>query len=126
MRARWISLLATAFIAMQPLMAAEKSVGNMPESEAGNATTTFSSYVISHSKPNTLITAPSSAIVTRNGIPGVFLFQGGMARFAMVKTGKTHGGNTEILSGLMAGDTVILGQQEQLGRLHDGSAVALK
>ncbi len=126
MKARLISLLAMAFIATQPLMATEKSVGNMPKSTAGNATTTFSSYVISNSKPNTLITAPSSAIVTRNGIPGVFLFQGGMARFAMVKTGKTHGDNTEILSGLMAGDRVILGPREQLGRLHDGSVVALK
>lgn len=79
---------------------------------------------------------PTAALVTRGGIPGVFVLADAAAfpppargadgkplpeaRFRMVKTGKTSGNRVEILSGLAGGETLVLGE---LSDVHDGSAV---
>jgi len=96
-------LLAGVFLT-QPSMAAEFSSYRVP----GDANATH--------------TVPSSAVIRRNGIPGVFIWQNNLARFVMVKPGKRRQRNTEILSGLLPGDQVILGPVK---RLHDGSPVTL-
>jgi multidrug efflux pump subunit AcrA (membrane-fusion protein) len=79
---------------------------------------------------------PTAAVVTRGGIPGVFVLQEAAAfpppargedgralpeaRFRMVKTGKTSGNRVEILSGLGGDETLVLGA---LSNVHDGSPV---
>lgn len=86
---------------------------------ASETTGNFRVHTVPNSSPE-LATVPDSAIVIRNGIPGVFVLQRSLARFIMVKTGKRQNKKIEILSGLLPGDQVILGQ---LDALHDGSPV---
>ncbi len=95
------ALLLTGTLLAQPLLAAG-----------------FSSYRI-HADSSSV---PSSAVIQRNGIPGVFIFHNGLARFVMVKPGKRHPRRIEILSGLLPGDQIILGPTTTL---HDGSPITL-
>lgn len=67
------------------------------------------------------ILIPQAALVTRGGIPGVFvLTEQGEARFRMVRTGKSDAGRVEILSGLKGDETLVTGD---LGAVHDGSRI---
>lgn len=67
---------------------------------------------------------PRVALVERGGIPGVFvLSEDGAARFRLVRTGRTAGAQTEILSGLHGNETLVLGD---LGAVHDGSPIKIK
>lgn len=61
---------------------------------------------------------PRAALVTRGGIPGVFVRQDNLARFRMVRVGATRGERVEIVSGLRGDETLVLGD---LGAVHDGS-----
>jgi hypothetical protein len=64
---------------------------------------------------------PHAALVERGGIPGVFvLSEAGEARFRLVRTGRTTGAQTEILSGLHGNETLVLGD---LGDVHDGTPI---
>lgn len=85
------------------------------------------------------VLVPSAALVTRGGIPGVFVLQESTpfppgardaagtvlpeARFRMVKTGKTVDHRVEILSGLSGDEVLVLGE---LSEVRDGSPVAVK
>ena len=65
---------------------------------------------------------PQTAIVLRGGIPGVFvLSEQNVARFRMVRTGKTADGRVEILSGLHGTEILVMGD---LAEIHDGSLIA--
>jgi multidrug efflux pump subunit AcrA (membrane-fusion protein) len=66
---------------------------------------------------------PASAYVERGGLPGVFVLSAGQARFRMVRIGKRDGGQLEVLSGLSADETLVLGD---LAQIHDGSPIAIK
>jgi len=63
---------------------------------------------------------PSAAILVRSGQTVVFVAQDGQASARPVETGFQNDGWTEILSGLAAGETVVVEGQTQL---HDGMAV---
>lgn len=63
---------------------------------------------------------PSAAIVTRGGIPGVFVLQDGQARFRMIKPGTQKGVRTPVLSGLAGNEVLVLGNLEDV---HDGSPI---
>lgn len=51
---------------------------------------------------------PAAALVRRGGLTGAFVVEGGRAAFRMLVLATPAGGDPEVLSGLVAGDTVIL------------------
>lgn len=63
---------------------------------------------------------PAAAVLVRGGKSVVFVVQDGQALARPVETGLQNDGWTEILSGLEAGETVVVEGQTQL---HDGMAV---
>jgi len=66
---------------------------------------------------------PTEAVIERGQLTGVFVAdEQGWIKFRLVKTGKLYGGNIEILSGLSAGDRVVVKGAE---RIAEGSRVAL-
>lgn len=67
---------------------------------------------------------PRAALVERGGLPGVFVLNtDNVARFRLVRPGKNAGERLEILSGLRAGETLVLGD---LTDVRDGSPVITK
>lgn len=64
---------------------------------------------------------PTSVIVERGGVPGVFvLTPQEQARFRMIRSGKIVNGRVEILSGLDGNETLVGGE---LRDVHDGSLI---
>ncbi len=57
---------------------------------------------------------PREAVVTHEGVTGVWTVRDGKAAFRVVKTGAATDGEIEILSGISAGDEVIVQGQEHL------------
>ncbi len=51
---------------------------------------------------------PSKALVKRGQLETIFVAQDGLAHLRLVKTGKTFGNETEVLSGLDAGEQVVV------------------
>jgi multidrug efflux pump subunit AcrA (membrane-fusion protein) len=84
-----------------------------------------------HLRPGTLVTArivvtskpaltvPTSAIVQFAGLTKVITVEEGKAREKQVTTGKTSGDRTEIVSGVAAGERVVV----KPGALQQGQAV---
>lgn len=69
-----------------------------------------------------VVAIPSEAILTANGAPYVYVVENGTARYAAITTGLNGDGVTEVLSGLSAGQQlVVIGQQY----LSDGDAVRI-
>lgn len=71
-------------------------------------------------KTGQILSVPKDALQTRAGIPGVFVYRQGAARFQMVKAGRAVRDSVEILSGLDGGETLVAGD---LTAVHDGSPV---
>jgi len=67
------------------------------------------------------ITVPQAALVERGGVPGVFVVEQGVARFRMVRAVPAPSGRHKILSGLHAGEVLVLGD---LREVRDGSPLA--
>ena len=64
---------------------------------------------------------PKTAISQRGQLTGVFVVdQSGLARLRLIKTGKAFGDNVEILSGLNAGEQIVI---EGPATIQDGSRV---
>ncbi len=90
-------------------------------------------------EPKAPLLIPAAALVSRGGIPGVFVLQEAsafpppardadgkalpQARFRMVKTGKAAQQRVEVLSGLAAGEVLVLGE---LADVRDGSPIAVQ
>lgn len=66
------------------------------------------------------VSIPSSAVVTLAGVSHVFVFADGAARERQVRIGQRFEDEIEILSGVQAGEAVIV---SGLSRLRDGDAV---
>ena len=64
------------------------------------------------------ISIPRAALISRNGIPGVFVVENNEARFRMVRPGKTGVDTVEILSGLFGHEELVM---SHLDAMHDGS-----
>lgn len=77
---------------------------------------------VTASEPSKL-TIPASAITKRDGKPIVFLMKNGKATATLITIGSVSTQGTEILSGIEAGDKVILRPSEKIA---DGVAVKLK
>lgn len=59
------------------------------------------------------ILVPRSAVVNLSGLSGVYIVSGdGNAVFQMIQLGDTHGESIEAVTGLKAGDTVIVSKQD--------------
>lgn len=69
------------------------------------------------------ISVPLRAVVPREGRAIVFVENGGRAREVEVELGITDGRNIQVLSGLEAGDMLVIEGQRQL---RDGQAVAVR
>lgn len=68
-----------------------------------------------------VLRVPAEAVQNRAGIVGVFVVDGqGVAEYRMVRTGATREGQTEILSGLAAGERVVT---RNAAALSNGDAV---
>ncbi|MFG1304735.1 efflux RND transporter periplasmic adaptor subunit [Xanthobacter autotrophicus] len=63
---------------------------------------------------------PRAAIVHRGGLDGVFVLDGGSARFRWLRTGKESDDAVEVNAGLTAGETILLGATDAL---RDGASV---
>ncbi len=75
---------------------------------------------IKPAKRGQILTVPKDALLTRAGVPGVFVYRQDAARFQMVKTGRAVRSSVEILSGLKGGETLVIGE---LKAVHDGSPI---
>lgn len=71
---------------------------------------------------NGTLTVPRSGIVVRNGTPGVFVLDNGQARFRMIRPGKVHGDQQQVLSGLDGSETLVTGS---LNEVRDGSPITV-
>lgn len=63
---------------------------------------------------------PDAALTHEAGIPGVFVLQGGQARFRVVRIAARHGSEVGILSGLRGNEVLVLGA---LNHVRDGSPI---
>lgn len=58
--------------------------------------------------PHTALVVPTTAVLRRAGLDSVFVVNaGGLATLRLVRIGAAHGGETEILAGLAAGERVV-------------------
>lgn len=60
------------------------------------------------------IMVPSTAIIERAGISGVFVVKDGQAFFSMVRPGMSINGSTEIQAGLNLGETIVIDNNQSL------------
>jgi RND family efflux transporter MFP subunit len=65
---------------------------------------------------------PVSALVTRGGLSGVYVVEGGRARLRWLRVGRIEAGAVEVLAGLRPGDDVVAAP----GGLSDGCAVQVQ
>jgi hypothetical protein len=63
---------------------------------------------------------PRTALVTRGGVPGVYVMEQGQARFRMVRPGPQQDGMIEISAGLLGDEQLVVGD---LAAVHDGTPV---
>ncbi len=67
------------------------------------------------------LTIPQSAVTERGQLVGVFVVdESGVARLRLIKTGKIFGQNVEVLSGLNAGEQIVV---DGLSSIQDGTRV---
>jgi RND family efflux transporter MFP subunit len=99
---------------------------NLPDVDFVNSGT-FARVSFTRGERPTLM-LPSSAIVERAGINGVFVVLNGRAFFHMVRTGAVIGDMVEVQAGLVVGDQVVVSNNETLmnGDLIDNPNVAVE
>lgn len=66
---------------------------------------------------------PADAVVRRGQMTGVFVVEGGVARLRWIRLGEAEGDRTRVLSGLRAGERVVVGSERE--QLQDGQRLAL-
>jgi multidrug efflux pump subunit AcrA (membrane-fusion protein) len=71
----------------------------------------------------TVLTVPTDAVVSRNGVTQLFVIRQGRVSIRTVETGRTYGVVLEIKSGVNIGDIVVVSPPESLA---DGDTVKLK
>jgi len=80
-------------------------------------------WLVSAADRNEQIRIPSQAMTVRGGIPGVFVLgEKSLARFRMVRVGKTVNGQIEVVSGLRGGEKLLVGD---LTALYDGTPIKI-
>ena len=61
----------------------------------------------------TMVSLPAAAVLTRGQLTGVYVVENGILRWRLVRTGRVVGERLEILSGLVAGEKVVVGGVER-------------
>jgi RND family efflux transporter MFP subunit len=69
------------------------------------------------------LTIPAAALDREGQLERVFVNDNGSARARLVTTGARHGDRLEVLSGLTAGETILVGVDT---RLHDGARIEVR
>ncbi|HAX44668.1 MAG TPA: hypothetical protein DCY80_19185, partial [Solibacterales bacterium] len=69
------------------------------------------------------LTIPAAALDREGQLERVFVNDNGSARARLITTGARHGDRLEVLSGLTAGETILVGVD---GRLHDGARIEVR
>ena len=69
------------------------------------------------------IRVPASAVVQRGQMELIFIATDGRAQLRLIKTGERIGNEVEVVSGLSAGESVVV---DGAASLRDGQALALK
>jgi len=67
------------------------------------------------------VRVPAAAVVRRGQLEMVFVSEGGKARMRLVRVGKTLGDQVEILSGVEAGEQIVIA--DQVAALRDGQPI---
>lgn len=76
--------------------------------------------VLQEPRAGETVTVSKQAFVQRAGVPGVYVYRDGRARFQMIRVGRTTPTNFEVLSGLQGDETLVIGD---LHTVHDGSPI---
>lgn len=93
---------------------------SVPNDVVGLISGMFADVTFYTDTSESVVAIPSEAILTANGAAYVYVVEGGVARYTAITTGLNGDGVTEVLSGLSAGQQiVVVGQQY----LSDGDAV---
>ncbi len=79
-----------------------------------NAHVTFLAPAASGQAQTDSLMVPSSAVVERNGQPGVFVVDGSKVRLATIETGRQVNNQTEVISGVGPNDVVVVSDQANL------------
>lgn len=80
--------------------------------QAGLSAGLFARVAASGSQKSALM-IPTTALLERGQLSGVYVVEAGVLHFRLVKTGVRSGEQIEILSGLAAGETIVTGGLEQ-------------
>lgn len=80
---------------------------SLPASASNINSGTFARVSFKRGERQTIM-VPSTAVVMRAGIPGVFVVKEGKAYFAMVRPGMSMNGQTEIQAGLDLGERIVV------------------
>ena len=84
-----------------------------PRLKAGQTATV---NVLTEDEPSDVLTVPSSAVRTENGISRVTVVEGDQTRTVTIEIGAARGGRTEVVSGLREGQRVALAPAKQGGK----------
>lgn len=79
-----------------------------------NAHVSFLAPAASGQAQTDSLMVPSSAVVERNGQPGVFVVNGSKVRLAAIQTGRQLNNQTEVISGVGPNDVVVIAGQDNL------------
>lgn len=82
----------------------------------------YASIRIPVSERTQVLTVPSRAVVTENGVEGVYVVKDGVARFTPIQKGLAVDSRVEVESGLSVGELVVVTGQSSLG---DGMSVTI-
>lgn len=81
--------------------------------EQGGLSAGLFARVAAASSQKSALLIPAAAVLERGQLSGVYVVQDAVLHFRLVKTGVQFGDQVEILSGLSAGETIVVGGLEQ-------------
>ena len=82
----------------------------------------FARGEITVARTGAALVIPRDAVITSSGRPAVYVVEGGKARLREVQLGQVSGPVVQIVSGLRAGESVVMAGLDQLS---DGAAVTV-
>ena len=98
--------------AADPVSRTFRTKASLPD-EPALAAGLFARAAYSGGAVGELVALPAAAVLTRGQLTGVYLVDNGILRWRLVRTGRVFGDRLEILSGLVAGDKVVVGGVER-------------
>ena len=90
---------------------------SLPE-DMGLKSGMFARVLVSEGSGLTTLMIPSRAVVTRGQLTGIYVVENDILHYRLVQTGIVHGNQVEILSGLRAGEEIVV---SDLARASNGA-----